>query len=131
MDKSQQELFFKLSMFEQQIQNINQQIQAIEKAILDMNSLNIDLNELKEAKGKEVLSSIGKGIFIQTNIISENLIVDIGGKNFVKKSIPETQNIIKKQIKKLEDTKKELNQVLEEINRGLTETMLEHQKEKK
>ena len=47
MEKNQQELFFKLSMFEQQIQNIQQQLQAVEKAILDLGSLSLDLEELK------------------------------------------------------------------------------------
>ena len=128
MDKDQQELFFKLSMFEQQIQGIQQQLQAVEKAILDMSNLNLDLDELKGSKGKEILSSIGRGIFAKTELISEELIVDVGGKNFVKKSIPDTQEIIKEQIKKLEEAKEELNKALEEINNQLTETMLEHQK---
>ena len=128
MDKQEQELFFKLSMFEQQIQNIQQQLQAVEKAILDMNSLILNLEELKGSEGKEVLSSVGRGIFTRTKLISEELIVDIGGKHLVKKNIPDTQKIIKEQIKKLEEAKKDLNKALEEINKQLTDTMLEHQK---
>ena len=127
MDKSQQELFFKLSMFEQQIQNIQQQLQAIENAILDMNTLNFDLGNIKGSEGKEVLSSIGKGIFAKTKMISEDLLVNIGGKYIVKKSVGETQGIIQEQIKKLEEIKKELNISLEEINKQLTETMMQHQ----
>jgi prefoldin alpha subunit len=128
MDKQEQELFFKLSMFEQQIQNIQQQLQAVEKAILDMNSLILNLEELKGSEGKEILSSIGRGIFAKTKLISEELIVDIGGKHLVKKNISDTQKIIKEQIKKLEGAKKDLNKALEEVNKQLTDTMLEHQK---
>jgi len=128
MDKQEQELFFKLSMFEQQIQNIQQQLQAVEKAILDMNSLILNLEELRGSEGKEVLSSIGRGIFAKTKLISEELIVDIGGKHLVKKNIPDTQGVIKEQVKKLEEAKKDLNKALEEINKQLTDTMLEHQK---
>jgi len=131
MDKTQQELLFKLSMFEQQIQNIQQQLQAVERAILDMNSLSLDLEELKGSEGKDILSSIGKGIFDKTKLISEELIVDIGGKNFVKKSIPETQKIVKEQIKKLEEAREELNKASKEINKQLTETMFEYQKKSK
>ena len=130
MDKAQQELVFKLSMFEQQIQNIQQQLQAVEKAILDMSTLSLDLEGLKGSKGKEILSSIGKGIFAKTKLISEELIVDIGGRHFVKKSISDTQKIIKEQVKKLEEARKELNKALEEISKQLTNTMLEHQKKK-
>ena len=121
-EKEQQELFFKLSMFEQQIQGIQQQLQAVEKAILDMENLKSNLNELKGSKDKEILSSIGRGIFAKTKLISEELIVDIGGKNYVKKSILDTQKIIEEQIEKLKEAKDELNKALEEINKQLTDT---------
>jgi prefoldin alpha subunit len=128
MDKEQQELFFKLSMFEQQIQNIQQQLQAVEKAILNMSSLSLDLDELKGGEGKETLSSIGRGIFAKTKLVSEELIVDVGGRHLVKKSISDTQRIIKEQIEKLEEAREELNKAMNEINKQLTDTMLEHQK---
>lgn len=130
MEKEQQELFFKLSMFEQQIQNIQQQLQAVEKAILNMNTLILDLEELKGSEGKEILSSIGRGIFAKTKLISEELIVDIGGKHLIKRNIPETQEIIKEQIKKLEEARHDLNNALKGLNEQLTSTMLEHQKKK-
>ncbi len=128
MEKNQQELFFKLNMFEQQMQNIQQQLQAVEKAILNMSSLSLDLEELKGSEGKETLSSIGRGIFAKTKLISEELIVDVGGRHLVKKNIPDTQRIIKEQIKKLEEARQELNKALNDINKQLTDTMLEHQK---
>jgi len=131
MDKEQQELMFKLSMFEQQIQHINQQLQAVEKAITDMTSLNLGLGELQGKEGEEILAQIGRGIFVKAKLISEDLTVDVGGKNFVKKTIPETQEIINKQIKKLEEAKEELSKAMEEINGQLTETMMEHQKSNK
>lgn len=130
MDKQQQELMFKLSMFEQQIQNINQQLQAVEKAITDMTALNLGLGELQGKEGEEILAQIGKGIFVKAKLISEDLTVDVGGKNYVKKTIPETQEIIQNQIKKLDNAKEELSKAMEEINKQLTETMMEHQKSK-
>lgn len=131
MDEQQQELMFKLSMFEQQIQGLNQQLQAVEKAIVDMADLNLGLDELKGKKDQEILATIGKGIFVKAKLISEDLTVDVGGRNFIKKSIPDTQKIIQEQIKKLEEAKEELNNALEEVNKNLTETMMEHQKELK
>lgn len=128
MDKTQQELMFKLSMFEQQIQNINQQLQAVENAVLDLNSLIVGLEELKGKKGEEILSSIGRGIFVKSQLLSEELIVDVGGKNLVKKSIPDAQELIKEQLKKLEEVQQELQKALEDINKQLTNTIVEHQK---
>ena len=120
MDKEiNQELLFKLSMFEQQIRQLHEQLQAVENAMVEMSSLSMGLDEIID--GKEVLSPVGRGIFVKSKIISEDLIVDIGSKNFVKKTIPETKELIKNQIKKLEDVKTDLinnlNEVEQEFNK--------------
>ena len=129
MDKNQEELMYKLSMYEQQINQLQQQLEAVEQAIIEMNSLVLGLNELTGSKEKEILAPIGRGIFVKTKLVSEDLTVDVGGKNFVKKSIPETKELIKSQIKKLEEIKEELNKNLEEINNELTATFMNAQKE--
>jgi len=125
--EKQQELMFKLSMFEQQIQQLQQQLQAVERGIIDMASLEVGLDEISGGKGKEIFSSIGKGIFAKAKLDSEELIVDIGGANFVKKSIPETKKIIQSQIKKLEEAKKALNENLEKIGEEFTQLITDAQ----
>ena len=80
-----------------------------------MNTLSIGLDELKGSEGKEILAPIGRGIFAKTKLISEELTVDVGGGNFVKKSIANTKKIIEEQVNKLEDVKIELNDNLEKI----------------
>ncbi len=129
MEKNQQELIFKLSMFEQQIQQLQQQLQAVEQGIVEISSLNIGLDELKGSKGKEILAPIGRGIFAKTKLLSEELTVDVGGGNFIKKNIPETKKIIEKQINKLKDVKKDLNSNLEQVSEELQTTMFNAQKE--
>lgn len=131
MDKKQQELIFKLTIFEQQMRQLQEQLQAVEQAIIETSSLNLGLEDLKEAKEKEALALIGKGIFAEARITSEDLIVDIGAKNFVKKSIPETQKIIKEQLKKLEEVRQEIEEKLEEINGEMTKIIMEAQGEGK
>jgi len=128
MEKEQQELMFKLSMFEQQIQQLQQQIQAIEQGVIEMNSLSLGLDELKGSKDKEILASIGRGIFAKTKLVSEELTVDVGGRNFVKKSIPDTKKIIDEQVNKLENVKKDLNDNLEKISKELVRVMGEVKK---
>jgi len=128
MEKEQQELMFKLSMFEQQIQQLQQQIQAIEQGVIEMNSLSLGLDELKGSKDKEILASIGRGIFAKTKLVSEELTVDVGGRNFVKKSIPDTKKIIDEQVNKLENVKKDLNDNLEKISKELVRVMGEGKK---
>lgn len=125
MENPEQELQFKFQMLEQQIMAIQQQLQAVEQAIVDMASLDLGLDEIK--KDKEILAQIGKGIFTKAKLISEELTVDIGGKNYVKKSIPDTKKLIQEQIKKLEEVRKSLNQELEKINEEITNVMISHE----
>jgi len=131
MEKNQEELMYKLQMYEQQIQQLQQQLEAVEQAIIEMSSLVLGLDELVGSKDKEILAPIGRGIFAKTKLISEDLTVDVGGKNFVKKSIPETKKLIENQVEKLEEVKKELESNLEEINNELTATFMDAQKEGK
>ena len=126
MEKNfEQELTFKFQMLEQQIVAIQQQLQAVEQTLIDMASLNLGLDEIK--KDKEILSPVGAGIFAKAKLISEELIVSIGEKNYIKKSIPETKKLIQEQIKKLEIAKKELNNELDKINEEITKTIVEYQ----
>ena len=120
MEKSnqeQQELMFKFAMYEQQIMQLQQQIQAVEQAIVGLNSLNLGIGDLEGKKGKKIFAPVGKGIFAKAELISENLLVDIGGKNLVEKSIPETKKLLERQIGKLKNAQKELNQCLEDVGR--------------
>jgi len=120
-----------LSMYEQQIQQIQQQIQAVEKGKIELKSLKIGLGGLVGSKDKEVLAPVGRGIFSETKLTSEKMLVDVGGGNFVKKTIPETQEIIEKQIKKLEEVKIELEENLQKLLEELQITFAEAEKEEK
>ena len=122
------EMIYKFQMMEQQIISIQQQLNSIEQALVDMQSLKIGLNDIK--KDKEILAPIGKGIFTEEKLISEKLTIDIGGKNYVKKNIKDTQDLIDEQIKKLEGVKEDLNKELEKINQEITNVMVEHQNKK-
>jgi len=128
-DQKQQELMYKLSMFEQQMQLIQQQIEAIEQAVNETSLLNSGLESLKNPKDKEIFASVGKGIYVKGKLLDEKLLVDVGGKRFVKKTVDETQETIKDQIKKLGEVKKELENNLEKINGELERIFSEYQGE--
>ncbi|MAG11108.1 prefoldin subunit alpha [Candidatus Pacearchaeota archaeon] len=132
--ENQQETMFKLSMFEQQMQQIQQQIRAVEQAINEMTNLNFGLDELVGKKGKEIMAPIGRGIFTKAKLISEDLVVDIGGKNFVTKNIAQTKELVDSQIKKLLEAQKDLEKNLEKIGgefREIVEKAQEEQQKEK
>ena len=116
-EDNQQELLFKLSMFEQQIRQLQEQINAVENGILELESLGFGLEELKNSEGKEIMAPVGRGIFLKSKIASGDLVVDIGQKNFVKKSVPETQKMIGEQVERLKNVRQELELGLEEMGR--------------
>ena len=123
-NKNEQELTFKFQMLEQQIMAIQQQLQAVEQTLIDMVSLNLGLDEIKT--NKEILAPVGTGIFAKAKLISEELVVGVGEKNYIKKSIPETKKLIQEQIKKLEKAKEELNNELDKINDEITRAIGEY-----
>src|SRR3989338_4381323 len=127
MEKNQQELIFKLSIFEQQIRQLQQQINAIDEGIMELETLDFGMDELKNSKGKEILAPVGRGIFIKAKVESEELTVDVGQRTFVKKSVSETQETIKKQVEKLKEAREELNKNLEEIGKEVERVMGESQ----
>ena len=124
---NEQEMNKKFMMFEQQIRYLQEQMKAVEQAIVELESINSGLNELVVKKDNEIIAQVGRGIYVNALLKSEELLVDIGGKNFVKKSIPETQKILSEQIEKLQDVREELNDEMENINEEITKVFMEAQ----
>jgi prefoldin alpha subunit len=118
-EQEQQELYFKFAMYEKQIREMQQQIESVENGIVDLTSLNFAMDELVGNTGKEIYAPLGKGIFVKAKLISEELNVDIGNGNLVKKNIPDTKKLILEQIKKLEGIKIELENNLEQLGKEI------------
>jgi len=129
-ENNQQELIMKFGMFEQQLRQIQENIHIVDQNINELASLRLNLDNLKSKEGEEILAQVGRGIFIKSKILSEDLIVDIGGKNYVKKTIEETKEIIGNQLEKLEKVKGELMSMIEGINQEINE-MIIHTKNNK
>jgi prefoldin alpha subunit len=123
----EQELARKFQVFEQQIRMLQEQLNAVEQTSIELQSLDIGLEDLKDSKDKEILAQVGRGIFVKAKVTSDDLIVDIGSKNFVTKSIENTKEVLKGQIGKLEQIKQDLEKELDKINEEITGAFLEHQ----
>ncbi len=123
----EQELARKFQVFEQQIRMLQEQLQAVEQTTIDLRTLDLGLDDLKESKDKEILAQVGRGIFVKAKVLSDDLIVDIGGKNFVSKNIGNTKEVLQGQVEKLGKIQEELEGELEKINQEITTAFLEHQ----
>ena len=111
----EQEQLIQLQIIEQETNQLEQQLQLIEQHLVEMQQLKTGLDELEQTDKKEILANIGKGIYIPAEIKSKDLIVEVGNKNFVKKSIPEAKKIIEEQIKKLNSVKQQIVEKVDEL----------------
>ena len=96
-----EQYILELGMLEQEAINLQQQIQIIDQQMFELQSLQFGLQELEKSKEKEMFANLGKNIFIKTEILSKELLVDVGNKTFIKKNIPETLKIIEEQLERL------------------------------
>ncbi|HLC87423.1 MAG TPA: prefoldin subunit alpha [Candidatus Nanoarchaeia archaeon] len=128
MEQNQQELILKLSMLEQQIRYLQEQLQAIEQANLELNLLFVGLDDLNGKNGSEIYALYGRGIYVKAKLLSEDLLVDIGGKTFVKKNAEDCKKLIKEQLIKLDDIKNQLDSNLENVSNEISKTILESEK---
>lgn len=125
---NEHELNQKFQVFERQIMQVQEQLAAVEQAILDLSQIKLGLDDLVGKKDEEIMAPLGRGIYAKAKLLSEELVVDIGGRNFVNKNIPATKELIEGQVKNLDHIKNELNKDLEKINEEITSVMAEHQK---
>jgi prefoldin alpha subunit len=126
-----QEIIFKLSMLEQQLQQLQQQLQAVGRGMAELESLHLGLDEIRGSVDKEIFAQIGKGIYAKAKIISEELIVNVGENNFVNRNVPETKKLIEEQMKKLKSVEKELEENINLLNNEFLEMIQEYQKTEK
>lgn len=122
-EKGQQEIIYQLQNYDQQLQQLQKQLESVQQSIYDLESISKGLDEIKGSEGREILAPLGKGIFTKVKLASEELTVDIGEKNYVKKSIPETKKIIEEQLEKLRQAEKQLDLNIEEIKKKLEELL--------
>lgn len=126
-----QEQIIKMQMIEQEAGQLNQQMQMIEQNISEMQNIELSLEEIDKKETKEILANLGKNIYLPVEIKDRNLIVEIGNKKFVKKSIEDTKDLIQRQMVKLVTAKGEISQRLESLQKEVETLMEVAQKEEK
>jgi len=125
---AREELIIKLNMLEQHADEKRQQIIEIDRQLEDMTQLNMSLGKLENSKGKEILSALGRGVFLNTLVNDDKVFVNVGSKTLVRKTFHEAMEIINGQIAELEEMKAELLKGVEDINVKLYGLLEEAQK---
>ena len=119
-------------MIEQEANQLNEQVRLIEQNIREMAELKESLEEIEKLKkGDEILANLGKRIFIPVEIKDKNLIVDVGNRKFVKKSVLETGRIIDEQIEDLMNARGQIAERLEDLQEEMKNLIDDIQNEEK
>jgi len=112
-------------MLEQEANQLSQQLEMIENNLREIEGIKNGLDEIEKKETKEIMANIGKKIYIPVEIKEKNLIIEVGTKKFIKKSIPETKKLISEQIIKLDSAKKEISQRLEQLQEEAGRLMMQ------
>ena len=122
-----QKQIMKIQMMEQEVNYLNQQLQLIDENIKEMTQISDSLGEIK--KGNEILSNLGKKIYLPVEVKDDKLIVEVGRGNYVKKSISETKEILERENNKLMEGKGKIIERLNFLQEEMSKMLMELQKE--
>lgn len=112
----QQEYLIRLQMLEQQANQFGEQLRVIDQQVSELDNLKEDIGRLGEIKESEMFSEIGKGIYVKGNLDKKQILVDVGNKILIPKSIKEIQLIVDSQTKKFGEVKREIANKIDQIN---------------
>jgi prefoldin alpha subunit len=126
-----QELLQKAQLLHGQSQELEQQIEFIGKQIEELALFISTIETLMKTSQTEALSSLGKGVFIKTNIIEKELFVEVGSGIVLRKSLPETKKVIQEQISRFKEMQSQLKAQLEIYQSTLSSAVQELQNSQK
>ena len=85
-------------LLSQQFGQLQQQLQTLDQQFEELETLSSDLSSLKNQKDSPTFSSLGGGIFVETEIKESNsVLLSVGSNVLVKKDKEEAIKIIEKQ----------------------------------
>jgi prefoldin alpha subunit len=108
-----QELLFQASLIQKQSEELENHLGLLENQISELSQLKDSLAHISETNDKEMLSSLGKGVHLKTELKSKELYVEVGAGIVVKKTPLETLEVISNQLKRLTEAKIQLSNQLE------------------
>jgi len=99
---------------QKQIQEMQEHLGIINQQIAELEEFRESLSSLENSEGKEILSSLGKGVHLKTSIKEDKLFVEVGTGILVRKTPKETAEVIREQLKKLIELKLQFSAQMEQ-----------------
>ena len=123
-----QEILYKAQYLEKSSQEAQANLQFVNAQIEELEKFKQNLSDLDKSSAKEMLSSVGKGVYAKTELKDKNLFVDVGSGIIVKKTPEQTKKVLETQIKTLMQAKIQITSQIESYTNSLMELMNEIQK---
>lgn len=114
-----QELIMKFENVNAQMQELNEQGKIVETQLRELNQFGDSLKAMYENDSDEMLASLGKGVFVKTDIRDKKLFVEVGSGYMVKKTPEAAMDVVKSQIGKLSEMKIQIGERVEVLNEEL------------
>lgn len=125
MAEIDQETILRASMIEQQSRELEQQLETINRQIIELEEFSKGLKAFNESSEKEILSYLGKGVYLKTSVEDKKLFVEVGAGAVVRKTPQEAISIITDQIKRFMEMKMNATAQLEVYQQNLGEIIEE------
>ncbi|MBW3012032.1 prefoldin subunit alpha [Candidatus Woesearchaeota archaeon] len=95
-NKIDMQLYVEFQMLNQQLKEIQQSMQTMEQQANEIAVIRQALEDLKDVKqGTEMLAPIAPGIFVKAKLEDNSgLLINVGGKVVVPKTVEEAQNLL-------------------------------------
>ena len=126
---AKQDYLLKLSILQQEAGKIEEQLQLVNQQIAEFEILKMSLEKISKSGREEILAPVGKGVYLRTKPLENELFVNIGANIVLKKTPKEAEKIIDSQINELGKLKEDLVGNIEKINLQLQNLVEEAQKE--
>ena len=118
-----QELMLKASLIERHLNEMGERMNYISQQLSELEDFNSDMKFMKDTKGKEVFSALGRGIYVKSPSKDNSLFVNVGSGVVVKKTPEETVKIIETQIKGFHEAKNSLMTQMEIYKSMMNQTI--------
>lgn len=112
MKQEIQEKYIELQILDQTIRQLQQQLSILDQQLYELQRLNENLDEISKVNlNSEVLTPLGAGIFIKTQLKdNKEVFMNIGSNIVTKKSITESKKIVEDQLQKIKSTISEMEE---------------------
>ncbi len=111
-----EELMQELEEVNRESADLDEKLKIVDQQLNELKGFLAALEEIGNNKEKEILASLGKGVYIKSSLSDEKLFVEVGSGVLVRKSIPETKEIVEQQTKRLNMIRTQLASENAEIN---------------